>query len=237
MRVPGLTVRVVGLAPDEEIVTVVPPVEGDEGELPPQAARPARVAAHSIRRTVSLSFIHAARTSPASKPHDRHGLRGPSPASVYGSGGEAPGYCTTMVPRRFWFESSRWSWKPHVPALPNACVTRVCPGASMPSPASRDGQLPCCGCGSEAISCERESLLTTVMACPTASVTVLGLIPADVIVMVATLVPVPPSLTMTVTPPLGDVEEPPQPARSAARENAESNRNRVLDIRKTSVKC
>src|SRR4051794_31690536 len=90
MRVPGLTVRVVGLAPDEEIVTVVPPVEGDEGELPPQAARPARVAAHSIRRTVSLSFIQAARTRPASKPHQRRGPRGPRQRACTGPGAKPP---------------------------------------------------------------------------------------------------------------------------------------------------
>ena len=54
MSVPGLTVSVLGLTPDEEIVTVVPPVDGDDGELPPQAARPARIAAHSIRRTRRL---------------------------------------------------------------------------------------------------------------------------------------------------------------------------------------
>jgi hypothetical protein len=44
MRVPGLTVSALGLTPDEEIVTVVPPVEGDEGELPPQPAKPTRIA-------------------------------------------------------------------------------------------------------------------------------------------------------------------------------------------------
>ena len=59
-RVPGLMVSVVGLAPDAEMVTVVPPVEGDEGELPPQATRPASIAAHSIRRTRPLSVIDSA---------------------------------------------------------------------------------------------------------------------------------------------------------------------------------
>ena len=54
MRVPGLTVSVVGLAPDDEMVTVVPALEGDEGELPPQAASPARIAAHSTCRTRRL---------------------------------------------------------------------------------------------------------------------------------------------------------------------------------------
>jgi len=54
IRVPGLTVTVVGLAPDEEMVTVVAPLEGDDGELPPQAVRPARIAAQSIGRTRRL---------------------------------------------------------------------------------------------------------------------------------------------------------------------------------------
>jgi hypothetical protein len=35
-------------------------------------------------------------------------------------------------------------------------------------------------------------------------------------VIVAALVPVPPSLTMTVTPPLGEVPAPPQPASAPA---------------------
>jgi hypothetical protein len=72
-----------------------------------------------------------------------------------------------------------------------------------------DGHEPCCGCGSDAISCERLSLLTNVTAWPTATVTVDGLTPADVMVIVAPLGPVPPSRTMTVTL-LGEVEEPPQ---------------------------
>ena len=55
MRVPGLTVSVLGLTPEDEMVTVVPPpVEGDDGELPPQAVRPASIAAHSIRRTRTI---------------------------------------------------------------------------------------------------------------------------------------------------------------------------------------
>src|SRR4051812_26876951 len=122
-----------------------------------------------------------------------------------------------MVPCSDPFVGSAWSWNEHVPALPKACVTFVWPAAIVPSPASIDGQLPCCGCGSDAISCARESLFTNVTAWPTGTVTDFGFAPADVMVMVAALAPVPPSRTTIVTP-LGELgEPPPQPARVAAR--------------------
>src|SRR5438128_5792136 len=89
----------------------------------------------------------------------------------------------------------------------------------VPSPASMLGQLPCCGWGFDAISCERESLLTNVTVWPTAMVTVTGLTPFEVMVTVAPLgPPVPPSFTTTAVPPLpGDVEEPPPHAERTPR--------------------
>ncbi|HYT66878.1 MAG TPA: serine/threonine-protein kinase [Vicinamibacterales bacterium] len=126
-------------------------------------------------------------------------------------------YCTTIVPFSAGFESSKWSWYVHVPALAKACVTFVCPAPIVPSPASIDGQLPCWGCGSDAISCDRVSLFTIVTDWPTATVTDFAVTPEEEIVIVAPLAPVPPSRTTTVTPPLGELGEPPQPATSATR--------------------
>src|SRR5438445_10050559 len=117
-----------------------------------------------------------------------------------------------MVPLSALFASSWWSWYVHVPAFAKAWVTFVCPAPIVPRPASIDGQLPCSGCGSDAISCERLSLLMNVTVWPTATTTALGLTPAPVMVTVAPLTPVtPPSRTMTATE-LGDVDEPPQAA-------------------------
>src|SRR5690242_18538909 len=97
------------------------------------------------------------------------------------------------------------------------------------------GQLPCWGCGFEAISCDLLSLLTKVTVWPTATDTVAGLTPFDVIVTVAPLgPPVPPSLTTTaVPPPPGDVEDPPPPPQAesmprAARERTSRERRCVM---------
>jgi hypothetical protein len=57
-RVPGLTDNETGLAPAEVIVTVVdePPLppDGEDGELPPHAAKPATSVAQITRRTMPL---------------------------------------------------------------------------------------------------------------------------------------------------------------------------------------
>src|SRR5215471_9642537 len=72
------------------------------------------------------------------------------------------------------------------------------------------GQLPCCGCGFDAISCDRVSLLMNVTVCPTATVTDAGLTPLAVIVTVAPLAPpVPPSRTITAVPPPPGLLPPP----------------------------
>ena len=54
------------------------------------------------------------------------------------------------------------------------------------------GQVPCVGCGSDAISCGRVSLLTKVTLCPTVIETCEGLTPLAVMVTVAPLGPVEP---------------------------------------------
>jgi hypothetical protein len=95
------------------------------------------------------------------------------------------------------------------------------PAAIVPRPASMDGQEPYWGCGSDAISCARESLLTNVTVCPTGTVTLLALTPAAVMVIVAPLAPpVPPSRTTIVTE-LGALGEP--PPHEASRPSAASD--------------
>src|SRR3954467_14058563 len=99
-----------------------------------------------------------------------------------------------------------------------------------PRPASMLGQLPCCGCGFDAISCDLLSLLMNVTVWPTAIVTLLALTPLPVSVTVAPLgPPVPPSRAMiAVPPPPGDGEEPPPHAESTLRRAAEKRKRRRM---------
>ena len=84
-------------------------------------------------------------------------------------------------------------------------------------PASIPGQVPCVGCGSEAISCGRVSLLTKVTLCPTVIETCEGLTPAAVMVTVAPLGPVAPvDGEMTWVDPVGELDPPPHETSAAA---------------------
>jgi hypothetical protein len=76
-----------------------------------------------------------------------------------------------------------------------------------------------------------------VTAWPEVTVTDFGLTPAEVIVIVAALGPVPPSRTITVTPPLGEVLELPQPAARAARERTRTGILMLVIVKRTFSKC
>ena len=67
----------------------------------------------------------------------------------------------------------------------------VWPGEIVPRPASMPGHEPCCGCGSDAISCERLSELTKVTLWPREIVTDDELTPDPVSVIVAPIGPDP----------------------------------------------
>ncbi len=122
-RVPGEMVSCVTLTPADVMVTVLeglPPPDGEDGDPPPHAAIGNNTSKGRSRRTRGLS-------------HAPRGSRLP------------PRYWTVIVPWNAGFESLRWSWNEQVPAFAKAWVTFVCPVFRVPSPASIDGQVPCCG--------------------------------------------------------------------------------------------
>ena len=76
------------------------------------------------------------------------------------------------------------------------------------------GQVPCVGCGSDAISWGRVSLLTNVTLWPMVMETCCGLTPFAVIVIVAPLGPAEPvDAEITVVPPVGELLPPPHETR------------------------
>ena len=79
------------------------------------------------------------------------------------------------------------------------------------------GHEPCCGCGSDAISCERLSELTKVTLWPREIVTDDELTPDPVSVIVAPIGPVLPVLLEITVTDEGPVVPPPLPQETATR--------------------
>src|SRR3954463_11117388 len=91
-----------------------------------------------------------------------------------------------------------WSWKPQVLATLRFPDSRLCPGWSRPT-LFNSGQSPCSGWGSDVMLCARPSLLTKRTRVPVLTVSVTGLAPADVIVIVVASDP--PDGALGVPPP------------------------------------